>query len=82
MLDNSPAPKLAYGIADFARAVGVSRDKVYSEIRDGRLQAHKIGSRSVITADAATTSIWRAFPRSKAPPETKNAAGFASPAAL
>jgi|SoimicMinimDraft_5_1059733.scaffolds.fasta_scaffold108990_1 excisionase family DNA binding protein len=53
MLDNSPAPKLAYGIADFARAVGVSRDKVYSEIRDGRLQAHKIGSRSVITADAA-----------------------------
>ena len=53
MLDNSTAPKLAYGIADFARAVGVSRDKVYSEIKDGRLRAHKIGSRSVITADAA-----------------------------
>ena len=33
--------------------MAVSRDKVYSEIRDGRLQAHKIGSRSVITADAA-----------------------------
>ena len=53
MLNDSTAPKLAYGIADFARAVGVSRDKVYDEIKDGRLRACKIGSRSVITAEAA-----------------------------
>jgi excisionase family DNA binding protein len=53
MLNDSTAPKLAYGIADFARAVGVSRDKIYDEIKDGKLRASKIGSRSVITAEAA-----------------------------
>jgi excisionase family DNA binding protein len=46
--------RLAYPINDFAEAVGIGRSKVYEEIRDGRLQAKKLGSRTLITAQAAS----------------------------
>jgi excisionase family DNA binding protein len=46
--------RLAYPINDFAEALGIGRSKVYEEIRDGRLQAKKLGSRTLITAQAAS----------------------------
>jgi len=48
------AGRLAFGVDDFAEAVGIGRSKVYEEIRDGRLQAKKLGSRTLITAEAAS----------------------------
>jgi excisionase family DNA binding protein len=45
--------RLAYPINDLAEAIGVGRSKLYEEIRDGRLQAKKLGSRTLITAKAA-----------------------------
>ena len=46
--------RLAYPINDFAEALGIGRSKIYEEIRDGRLQAKKLGSRTLITAKAAS----------------------------
>jgi excisionase family DNA binding protein len=46
--------RLAYPIDDFAEAVGVGRSKIYEEIRAGRLHAKKLGSRTLITAQAAS----------------------------
>lgn len=45
--------RLAYGLNDFAEAIGIGRSKVYAEIRDGRLQAKKCGGRTLITKRAA-----------------------------
>jgi len=50
---DNEVPRLAYPINDFAAAVGIGRTKIYSEIRSGRLKAKRIGSRTIITADAA-----------------------------
>ena len=41
---------LAHPVNAFAKALGVSRSKVYEEIRLGRLRAKKLGSRTLITA--------------------------------
>ena len=49
--------RLAYPIDDFAAALGVGRSKLYEEIRFGRLQAKKLGSRTLITAEAAREYI-------------------------
>jgi excisionase family DNA binding protein len=46
--------RLAYPIDVFAEAVGVGRSKIYEEIRAGRLHAKKLGSRTLITAQAAS----------------------------
>jgi excisionase family DNA binding protein len=46
--------RLAYPINDLAEALGIGRSKIYEEIRDGRLQAKKLGSRTLITAQAAS----------------------------
>jgi excisionase family DNA binding protein len=58
-------PRLAYPINDFADAVGIGRSKIYEEIRDGRLQAKKLGSRTLITAEAASEYLSR-LPNAKA----------------
>jgi hypothetical protein len=49
--------RLAYPLNDFADAIGVGRSKVYAEIKAGRLKAKKIGSRTIITSDAAHTYL-------------------------
>jgi hypothetical protein len=46
-------PRLAYSLDEFADAAGISRRKLYDEIRAGRLKAKKLGSRSVILAPDA-----------------------------
>jgi excisionase family DNA binding protein len=53
------AGRLAYPINAFAKALGVGRSKIYEEIRDGRLQAKKLGSRTLITAQAASDYLSR-----------------------
>lgn len=40
-------------IAEFCRAYGIGRTKVYEEIRQGRLRLHKIGKRSIIAVGDA-----------------------------
>jgi excisionase family DNA binding protein len=44
--------RVAYAVNDLADALGIGRTKLYSEIASGRLQAKKLGSRTLIPADA------------------------------
>lgn len=43
---------LSYSIPGFVAATGVGRSTVYKEIAAGRLKTVKVGSRTIITADA------------------------------
>jgi excisionase family DNA binding protein len=47
--------KLAFSPNETAFVAGVGRTFVFSEIKEGRLEAHKAGSRTLITRDAITT---------------------------
>jgi hypothetical protein len=49
--------RVAFSINEFAKSAGFSRDKVYEELRSGRLKAKKAGRRTIITADAARAYI-------------------------
>ena len=44
-----PSARLAYSIAEVAKATGLSRDLLYNEMRAGRLAYLKIGRRRIIT---------------------------------
>lgn len=44
--------KAAYSIAEFCALTGIGRTKAYEEISAGRLQAKKVGSRTLITAES------------------------------
>ena len=52
-----PVERLAYSIKEVADAAGCGRDKVYDAIRNGRLRAHKWGSRTIVPADEARRFI-------------------------
>lgn len=43
--------RIAFGIADAAKAAGICRTLLYEAISDGRLVARKIGRRTLITCD-------------------------------
>ena len=45
---NSATSKLAYSVAEFCEATSLGRSLVYEEIRQGRLRATKIGTRTII----------------------------------
>ena len=47
----------AHSLASFASRHGISRSKVYGEIRSGRLIARKIGDRTIILAENGR--VWR-----------------------
>jgi excisionase family DNA binding protein len=51
-MDETPLPRasqlLAYRIEDAAAAIGISRSTMYEFVKDGRIPARKIGSRTVI----------------------------------
>jgi excisionase family DNA binding protein len=49
--------RAAFSIDEFAKSAGVGRDKIYDEIRAGRLKAKKAGRRTIITAAAARAYI-------------------------
>jgi excisionase family DNA binding protein len=42
---------LAYTILEAVRASGIGRTKLYELIREGRLEARKVGTRTLIPAD-------------------------------
>ena len=47
----------AYSLVTFASRHGISRSKIYGEIRAGRLTARKIGDRTIILAEDG--KAWR-----------------------
>jgi hypothetical protein len=47
----------AYSLVKFASRHGISRSKLYGEIRTGRLTARKIGDRTIILAEDG--KAWR-----------------------
>lgn len=44
-------PKLAYGVKEAAEAVGLSKSKIWEEVKDGRIRSFKIGVRRLIAAE-------------------------------
>jgi hypothetical protein len=54
----------AFGIEDFAKAYGIGRTIVFSEIKAGRLRAVQLGRRTLITAEDARAWL-SAFPAAK-----------------
>ena len=49
MRTDSPAP-LAYSIADACRVSSIGKTRLYALIKEGRLEARKIGKRTLIPA--------------------------------
>jgi excisionase family DNA binding protein len=47
----------AYSVEEFARRHGIGRTTAYEEIKDGRLVARKVGSRTIVTDEDARA--WR-----------------------
>lgn len=53
--DRIEAEALAYDVSDAMRVMGIGRNKIYDEIAAGRLDARKVGRRTVITRAAIET---------------------------
>lgn len=51
-MQTNETPKLAFTIAEACHAVGISRSKLYELIGEGRVEARKIGSRTIIPAES------------------------------
>lgn len=51
-MDHELSRPLAHAIPDAARAIGIGRSAVYELIADGRLDARKLGGRTVITDES------------------------------
>lgn len=56
-MHTNETPKLAFTIAEACHAVGISRSKLYELIHEGRVEARKIGSRTVIPAHSLKALI-------------------------
>jgi excisionase family DNA binding protein len=50
------APRLLFTVADLGKATGLGRTTLYSEIKQGRLRAHKCGRRTLFYA--ADVEAW------------------------
>lgn len=44
--------KMAYSVDEAAMRAGLGRDAIYSAVREGKLEAKKMGRRTLVTADA------------------------------
>jgi excisionase family DNA binding protein len=44
--------QLAMSIDEAARRAGLGRDKIYTAVKEGKLEARKAGRRTLVTADA------------------------------
>ena len=44
--------QLAMSIDEAARRAGLGRDKMYTAVKEGKLEARKAGRRTLVTADA------------------------------
>jgi excisionase family DNA binding protein len=75
MATASPAPKIArllYSPAETGSILGLSRASVYDLIRDGKLDARKVGSATRITA-ASIERLPAELPKSSAAPQPEPA---------
>jgi excisionase family DNA binding protein len=52
-----PQPKLAYSVKETVGLTGISRARLYKEIKAGRLRIVKSGKRTLILAEALADSI-------------------------
>lgn len=57
-----PPEKLAYTIKELAGALGISRSTIYAALSDGKLEAVKLGNRTLIMADVLREWV-RAMPK-------------------
>ena len=46
---HAPSDRLAYSVAEAAKTLGLSRDMIYQQLRQGRLGSVKVGKRRIIT---------------------------------
>ena len=44
--------KMAFSVDEAAMRAGLGRDAIYSAVREGKLEAKKMGRRTLVTADA------------------------------
>jgi excisionase family DNA binding protein len=56
-MHTNETPKLAFTIAEACHAVGISRSKLYELIGEGRVEARKIDSRTIIPAESLRALI-------------------------
>lgn len=47
-VESTPAPRIAYGIAETARMTGLGRTTLYSNISSGELPSIKVGKRRLV----------------------------------
>jgi excisionase family DNA binding protein len=62
MKNNKTIAPIAYAIDDLPQLLGLSRSKLYEEVRDGRLRAVKAGARTLVTR-AAVDEFLAQLPR-------------------
>jgi excisionase family DNA binding protein len=58
--------KVAFSPEEAAHRAGVGRTLIFAEIKRGRLEAHKAGARTLVTADALMAWI-KSLPRRGGP---------------
>jgi len=58
--------KIAFGVDEAALRAGICRDYIYRAIREGKLEARKLGRRTIIT-DEALRSYLNSLPPMKLP---------------
>ena len=63
-----PRPRLAMSINEAAVEAGIGRDGIYTAIREGRLQAVKLGRRTLVTAEALQAYL-NGLPKVRLPPK-------------
>ena len=64
---------LAYSVAASARQLGVSAPVIYREIREGRLNAFKLGRRTLVAADDLELLVRRLKLQPFIPADTRRA---------
>jgi excisionase family DNA binding protein len=54
--ENTPSPRLLYSIAEFRVLTGLSKTRIFEELKAGHLRARKCGRRTLIPA--AEVEAW------------------------
>jgi excisionase family DNA binding protein len=65
-MDDRPQ-KMAFSVDEAAVRSDLGRDAIYAAVREGKLEAKKLGRRTLITADALRRFL-DALPRLQLPP--------------
>ena len=66
---NEPIIKMAFSVEEAAIRADLGRDAIYEAVRQGKLEAKKLGRRTLITADALRRFL-DALPPLQLPPAT------------